>query len=208
MMKNVSYFLILFILCSCGSRQSRKEQNSHKDSLANAYNKRGVQLEFHPESKDSLQLALDYFDKALQIDSTNGYFIGNKISALFELRQFDEALKLHTKIYKLAPAPNSMLQGMLTEKVYGYEKAKPYYEESALFYTEMLDTTLNVDIKLNAGISKIASLLLLKRKQAAINLYDSLKNEFPNNQTWNLFPVINQNYSRKKLLDNFFQNNK
>jgi len=111
-----------------------REQSNHFDALqllATTYNQ-----------QNNAQIALMYFDKALQVNQTNAAVFNNRGNALRDLKQLDEALKSYDEAIRLKPDfsetynnRGNVLKDLkqLDEAIKNYDEAirlKPDYAEA------------------------------------------------------------------------------
>ena len=204
-MKEISFLLILLTFISCNQNHERSNESSQIDNSAIEYNNKGFKLAQFSESKDTLKLALSYFDKALEIDSTYKNALGNKVGILLRLDELDKALEVHSRLYEISPGENALLQGMIVEKVHNFKKAEPYYSESVRYFSTRFDTTTNIDSKIGFGINKVYSLYLARKDGRANQVYDSLLTEFSDKEILRFHPELSKaDFNRLEFMDTFF----
>ncbi len=115
------------------SRRSRINDPLSSKGIAWRYNEAGIDA----SSKGNHRQALQYFAKAVEADGNVALYYSNLGRSLYQVGQFDEALKAYQKAMDLGPA-DGRERAVLKANIGDVFRQRKNYEAAARYYHEAL----------------------------------------------------------------------
>jgi tetratricopeptide (TPR) repeat protein len=190
---HLTIFFLFALSISCKSQQ--------KDLVkANEYNTLGSDVMVNNMSNtDSLNKALDYFEKAIVENDTFFTAYSNKLALLLQLGRCDKAFSFIDKILTLGKHIEElkMLKGNILEGQNNLDKANAYYKEVLETYDKQIAAEpKRNDLKLNRAFA----LFFTANTEVVLKEYHQLKDENPHDRSVLFMEEIFEEFNRNEYI--------
>jgi len=203
---SICFFSITLTSCNKTEEQNKEYTPNPRAIELNNYASRLIHLDIldtELKRSDSLLFeALNYSEKAISIDSLYHLAYTNKVTVLYRLERYNDAIATLDKILEFKPysAESLVYQGILFEKLKKHQDAHKKYDQALTLYNYRIKNGIHV---LNSKSNKAFLFLFTKNKDEAIKEINNIIRDYPDSSEPHLTKKIIIQFNKDEFINKF-----